>query len=125
MKIPLITIALAAMFAAVPALAEKPEWAGKGKPGAEQKADHKDAMNAKGGKRNEIEEDKNKKYKVDKNKEEKFRKEKGEYERDGERKTEKHKAEKTEREQKELGKGSEEGQESRETRKKWWNLWGE
>jgi hypothetical protein len=31
---------------------------------------------------------------------------------------------KSEQVQKELGKGSEEGQEAREMRKKWWKFWG-
>ena len=46
MKKNLIALVLMSIFV-VPVMADKPEWAGKGKPTAEQKEAHKAAMEAK------------------------------------------------------------------------------
>lgn len=43
----LLTIMILMVAFVAPAIADKPEWAGKGKPTAEQKAAHKSVMNAK------------------------------------------------------------------------------
>ena len=64
MRTAIISVALTAVMVSATALADKPEWAGKGgKPTAEQKAAHKDAMNAKQGKGGELEEGKQQKQK--------------------------------------------------------------
>jgi len=107
MKIKLI-VSLLAIVLAAPAFAEKPAWAGNGKPASEQKEAHKSAMNAK--------DDDEEKTKIKKEKKERTEKVKG---------NEKQKEKKMNQEQKELDKGSEKGKESRETRKKWWKFWGE
>jgi hypothetical protein len=122
MRTAIISVALTAVMVSATVLADKPEWAGKGgKPTAEQKAAHKDAMSAKQGKGGELEEGKQQKQKKEKNREEKHSREKDK----AKEKAGKHQSDKTEREQKELGQGSEEGQVSRENRKKWWKVWGE
>lgn len=122
MRTVIISVALTAVMVSATALADKPEWAGKGgKPTAEQKAAHKDAMNAKQGKGGELEEGKQQKQKKEKNREEKHYREKDE----AKEKAGKQQSDKAERERKELGKGSEDGQESRENSKKWWKIWGE
>lgn len=106
----LLALLLVAAFAA-PAIADKPEWAGKGKPTDEQKAAHQAAMEAK----EDI--DDNDKVKELKEKKEKSDKLNG---------LEKQKAKKSEQVQKELDKGSDIGKEARETNsKKWWKFWGE
>ena len=111
MKKYLLALILMSAFV-TPAIAEKPEWAGKGKPTAEQKEAHKAAMEAK----EDLDEDEN----LEKEKKEK--KEKSSKSKD----IEKQKAKKTEQEQKELDKGSDKGKESREANsKKWWKFWGE
>jgi len=46
MRLNLIALILISTFV-MPAFAEKPEWAGKGKPSADQKSAHKAAMTAK------------------------------------------------------------------------------
>lgn len=90
-----------------PAVAEKPEWAGKGKPTTEQKAAHKAAMQAKeelGAKEKKLKEEKNKPEKL--------------------KAAEKQRAKKSEQVQKELDKGSDKGKESRQSHsKKWWKFW--
>ena len=110
----LIVLILLTVFVA-PVMADKPEWAGHGKPTDEQKAAHKSAMEAKGdsddddGRLNEKKQKKKKK--------EKSSKLKG---------IEKQSAKKSEQEQKELERGSDKGKASREeNRKKWWRVWGE
>ena len=104
----LIVLILLSVFVA-PVMADKPEWAGKGKPTDEQKAVHKSAMEAKG---DSDDDDIRLKEKKDKSS-----KLKG---------IEKQSAKKSEQEQKELEKGSDKGKASREeNRKKWWKLWGE
>ncbi|WP_238593823.1 hypothetical protein [Endozoicomonas atrinae] len=93
--------------------AEKPEWAGKGKPTAEQKAAHKALMNAK-----ETDEETEKLLKEPKQKKEKEVKQekpvKG---------LEKQKDKKSAQGKKELGKGSETGQEASSSKRKWWKFW--
>ena len=104
----LIALILLSVFVA-PVMADKPEWAGKGKPTDEQKAVHKSAMEAKG---DSDDDDIRLKEKKDKSS-----KLKG---------IEKQSAKKSEQEQKELEKGSDKGKASREeNRKKWWKFWGE
>ena len=110
----LIVLILLTVFVA-PVMADKPEWAGQGKPTDEQKAVHKSAMEAKGdsddddGRLNEKKQKKKKK--------EKSSKLKG---------IEKQSAKKSEQEQKELERGSDKGKASREeNRKKWWRVWGD
>ena len=104
----LIVLILLSVFV-VPVMADKPEWAGKGKPTDEQKAVHKSAMEAKG---DSDDDDIRLKEKKDKSS-----KLKG---------IEKQSAKKSEQEQKELEKGSDKGKTSREeNRKKWWKFWGE
>ena len=111
MKRNLIALILLSIFV-VPVMADKPEWAGKGKPTDEQKAAHKSAMEAKG----DSDDDDNR-LKESKEKKEKSSKLKG---------IEKQHAKKSEQEQKELEKGSDKGKASREeNRKKWWKLWGD
>ena len=110
----LIVLILLTVFVA-PVMADKPEWAGNGKPTDEQKAAHKSVMEAKGDSDDDdyrLNEKKQKKEKKDKSS-----KLKG---------IEKQGAKKSEQEQKEVEKGSDKGQASREeNRKKWWRVWGE
>ena len=101
-----IIVLLAAGLIAIPAIADKPEWAGKGKPTDAEKAHHKAEMTAKGD---------------DKEHEKKLKERKNKEKRGLETQHEK----KSQQAQKELGKGSDKGQESREQRKKWWKFWGE
>ena len=123
MKKNLLALLLASVFVA-PAIADKPDWTGKGKPSDEQKAAHQAAMQAKEDiddsedRIKEKEEEKEKKEtKEKKEKEEKSRELKG---------IEKQSLKKSEQPQKELDKGSDKGQESREENsKKWWKFWGE
>ena len=111
MKKNLLALLLAGVFIA-PAIADKPEWTGKGKPSDEQKAAHEAAMQAK----KDID-DSDDRIKEKKEKEEKSRELKG---------IEKQNLKKSEQPQKELDKGSDKGQESRdENSKKWWKFWGE
>jgi len=111
---------LMALFLAAPVLADKPEWAGEGKPSAEQKEAHKKAVKAKAGYEDDyLNKEENKKDKQKKEKKEK--KPKGDY--DELTGLDKQKAKKAEQERKELGKGSETGQEGREESKKWWKFW--
>lgn len=122
-----LSTAMSIAVISVPALAEKPDWAGKGKPSAEQKEAHKEAMNVKEkleddlqdyNDNDEIKELKEKKEKKAKKlKQEKAEKLSG---------LEKQQAKKSEQVQNELDKGSEQGQEARkENSKKWWKFWGE
>lgn len=115
MKRRLLSIALLTLLTS-PAFAEKPEWAGKGKPTAEQKAAHKAAMNAK------IGDDDSNGEKEDRYKKEKAKKQK-EMKQDALAKL---KGKKSEQERKEIDKGSDEGREAREANtKKWWRFWGD
>ena len=101
--------------------AEKPEWAGNGQPTAEQKAAHNDVMNAKEGDSQDDAKDDAK----DKMKKDKGEGDAGKSKDEGKTNSglEKQKDKKAAMEQKEMGKGSEKGQESREDRKKWWKFW--
>ena len=108
-------IALVVMSLAItPVFAEKPEWAGKGKPTEEQKEMHRAAMEAKGDYMDE--------HDLEEKKEKKEKKEKSSGANKG---MEKQREMKSEKIQKELGKGSDKGQESRENSKKWWRFWEE
>lgn len=142
MKKNMISLLIMGAFIA-PALADKPEWAGKGAPSADQKAAHESAMEAKGDYDDEGEKLKKQKkdYHQDMDHAEKMKHEKAEqlqkHQHDGEmlknkehsgelKGLEKQQAKKAEQTQKELGKGSEKGQAAREEHsKKWWKFWGE
>ena len=109
----LIVLVLTSIFV-IPVMADKPEWAGKGQPTAEQKEAHKAAMEAKG----ELDEAEGhvKEKKEKKEKKEELGEPKG---------SDKQSAKKSEQVQKELDQGSDKGQESREENsKKWWQFWG-
>lgn len=130
----LIALILTGLFLSVPAMADKPEWAGKGKPTAEQKEAHKATMQAKGDEGDDRDDDdrddddkaaKDKKGKKGKKGDE----DSGEGMKAEEEKQagamEKQREMKTEQERNELGKGSDQGQEKRETSRKWWKFWGD
>ena len=121
-----LTIVVLVLFAcASPAFAEKPSWAGKGKPTPEQKQVHKEKMTSKGDYSGEELRD----VKLYVNDREKKAKESfGDQQVAGERQVkglEKQREKKALEEQKELGKSSEQGQDARQQRKKWWKFWGE
>ena len=119
-----LIVGLTALFLVAPALADKPEWAGEGKPVAQQKEAHREGMQVKGEYAYELEEDGGKKIKKEKAKTEKLKKEKkSKDDSDDLKGLEKQAAKKSIQEQKELGKGSETGQEARDVRKKWWKFW--
>lgn len=110
-----------------PVMADKPEWAGKGKPTAEQKAAHKAAMEAKDDleeSEDRIKESKEKAHKL-KEGEDRIKENKGKaHQLKDDVKKKKH--DKSEQLQKELDKGSDKGKASREANsKKWWKFWGE
>ncbi len=107
MNTKLIVLLVMGLFV-TPVMAEKPEWAGKGKPTIEQKEAHRAAMKAKGGVDGE-------EYRL-KEKKEKSTIPTG---------LEKQRAKKSEQTQNEIDKGSNKGQESRENSKKWWKFWDE
>lgn len=108
MKKNLIALVLMSIYV-TPVVADKPEWAGKGRPTSEQKEAHKNAMEAK-------EEFDNNEGRA-KEKKEKPGELKG---------VEKQSAKKSEQVQKELDKGSDKGKESRDANsKKWWKFWAE
>lgn len=142
----LFTVIFLSMFISLPASAEKPKWAGTGKPTAEQKQAHKAAMEEKIDASTENIGERAKKEKPEKSKglaklqqkkaNKAANKDKIDNEKESvENKTDKVRPEKakglakqqkkSEQVQKELNKGSEKGQESRQNRKKWWNFWGE
>jgi len=123
-----LVVGLMAVFLVTPALADKPEWAGEGKPTAEQREAHGAAMQAKD--EYGYEEDAGEKGKKEKAKKEKLKKEKksrddsdDQDDLDELKGLEKQADKKSIQEQKELGKGSETGQAAREERKKWWKFW--
>lgn len=124
----LLPLILISLFAA-PALAEKPEFAGKGKPSEEQLKTHKAAMEAK----EELDDDgEMKQEKIQADKKQKIKdKEKKQMqemkENSGQTKAmEKQAVKKSEQTRNEPGKGSEQGQAAREENsKKWWKFWGE
>ncbi|MBW2998950.1 hypothetical protein KY321_05415 [Candidatus Woesearchaeota archaeon] len=108
-----LTVATLFLFASQTLLADKPSWAGKGKPTAEQKEAHKKAMNAKG-------DDSDDKEKKSKNKKEKKQKSK---EKKSKEKNSKDMKTKSIDDMKEIDKGSEKGMEQKEEkRKKWWDI---
>lgn len=119
-----LLVSLLAVVLAPQVLAEKPEWAGKGKPTAEQKEMHKSAMEAK-----EEQEDKiNDEIKAVKDKDkdkDKLEEQDNKGRSDKVSGVEKQQEKKLNQPQKELDKGSEKGKESRENSKKWWKFWGE
>jgi len=90
------------------AVADKPEWAGKGKGTKEEISSHKKDIK-----------DDDASGSEDSDGQKKDKLEKGETSKG----LEKQKDKKSLQEQKELDKGSEKGQESRQKRKKWWNFW--
>lgn len=126
MKNKLFPLILISLFA-TPALAEKPEFAGKGKPTEEQLNAHKAAMEAK----EDLDDDgqvKKERIKAKEKKQKQEMNETGEMKEGSEKMNamEKQAAKKSEQNRNELGKGSEQGQESREANsKKWWKFWGE
>lgn len=146
MKKNVITLIVLSIFVA-PVLADKPEWAGKGKPTEEQKAAHNAAMKAKeDGSEDTIKEMNNKKDKETKKDKElkahQKQKEKqlGQAQKDLDegiiknkkdmpteaKGLEKQSDKKSEQQQKELDKGSDKGQEKKQEKsKKWWKFWGE
>jgi hypothetical protein len=138
MKISTLSILLTLLISS-PAMAEKPSWAGKGKPTAEQKQMHQSAMDEKEKMEGEYEdaEDDMKKAKKskegkgdDENDEEKGKEKSKDKSKNKDNKDnkglEKQKDKKSEQERKESGKGSDKGKEARETHsKKWWKFWGE
>ncbi|MBT4162297.1 MAG: hypothetical protein HOC70_07550 [Gammaproteobacteria bacterium] len=106
----LLTIFMLFSFSLV-ALAEKPEWAGNGKPTDEQKAAHRSAMEAK---TDDSEEDARERV------EEKLKKEKKEKK----EKAEKDKAGKQMKQVRNEDKGSEQGKAKREEKSRaWWRFW--
>lgn len=115
-----LVVGLVVALTVAPVLADKPEWAGEGKPSLEQKEAHKEAMKAKG----EYDDDgylsNDKKEKQKKAKKEKKLKDSREDDLSG---LDKQKIKKAEQERKELGKGAESGQEGRDGSKKWWKFW--
>jgi len=94
------------LFSAV-AQADKPAWSGEGKPDSAQKQQHRQEMQAKD------------------RSEELMSRSGADNTRDpqGQPKGLSEQQQRTLEEQKELGKGSEKGQEAREKRKKWWRFW--
>jgi hypothetical protein len=120
MKKNILALLLAGVFIA-PAIADKPEWTGKGKPSDEQKTAHQAAMEAKENIEDSEDRIKEKEEKIET--EEKIEKDDKSRELKG---IEKQSLKKLEQPQKELDKGSDKGQESREENsKKWWKFWGE
>lgn len=128
MKNKLLPLILISLFA-TPALAEKPDFAGKGKPTEEQLKTHKAAMEAK----DDLDDDgEMKREKIKQEKKEKIKEQDREQmqemkENSGQTKAmEKQAEKKSEQSRNELGKGSEQGQAAREENsKKWWKFWGE
>lgn len=121
-----LIVGLVALFLVAPALADKPEWAGDGKPTSEQKEVHKEAMTAKAGYDDEdsyLNKEKNKKDKQKKEKKEKKLKSEQGDDRDELKGLDKQALKKSDQERKELGKGSEAGQDGRDESKKWWKFW--
>lgn len=129
MKHKLLALTLISLFS-TPVLAEKPEWAGKGKPTEEQLSTHKAAMEAKEDlddndgemKKEKIKEEKKQKIK------DREKKQMQEMNEDPEKMeaTKKQAEKKSEQTRNELGKGSDKGQQARqENSKKWWKFWGE
>ena len=144
-----LLICVAAILTVPFAYAEKPEWAGNGKPTVEQKEAHTAAMRAKGGsgeRAAELEGELKDKAAEERERarglEEKLKETAGEREVKAEKQNgkieklkkegedelkgvEKQRDKKAEQSQNELGKGSEKGERSRDDRRKWWKFWGD
>ena len=120
MKKNIVVMFLMSAFIA-PTIAEKPDWAGKGKPTVEQKSAQESVQEDFDDEAERIRERNEKKDKKDK----KEKKEKTE--KPGEPKgLEKQKDKKNGQIQNEIDKGSEKGKESREENsRKWWKFWGD
>ena len=112
MKTRILVILLGA-FIAAPASAEKPEWAGQGRPTAEQKEAHKEAMQAKqdAGDAQGKAEQEMKKGKADAE--------------DKARSMEKKQSRHMEQEQKQTGQATQAGKQTQEKKRKWWKFWGD
>ena len=135
MRVIMSALTALCFLVATPAFAEKPDWAGKGKPAKE----HLKAMDSKTDdeveamkERGKVESEKRGKKardlgkKAEEELEEAQKKMKGaghEMETMEKRGLEKQREKKAEQVQKELDKGSEKGQEARQKRKKWWKFW--
>ena len=132
----IVTVAM--LMLSMVSFADKPEWAGKGKPTEEQKEAHRVAMDAKSDDMDddldeEREKAEKKMKKATKDKKEKMAREDDDddeyYEDDDDRDASgmaKQAGKKADQERKELGKGSEKGQDMREENsRKWWKFWGE
>ncbi len=121
-----IFIALLMTFAITPAFADKPQWAGKGKPGRETGPafEHREPQRPmmKGRSHEEDygeyegEEDEHGWQSMEHRSDKSIKEDKP---KGLARQTEK----KAEQEQKELERGSEKGREARQVRKKWWKFW--
>ncbi|PCI07333.1 MAG: hypothetical protein COB77_04900 [Gammaproteobacteria bacterium] len=132
MKITFLSI-LVTLLISTPVMAEKPSWAGAGKPTAEQKEAHQSITH----KKEKIEADykdaeekiksakkSNKEKDLDNDEDEGKNIVKDKAEKKEAKDLDKQKNMKSEQVQKELDKGSEKGQDARETHsKKWWKLW--
>ena len=127
---------LVASLFTIAAFAEKPEWSGKGKPSAEQVDMHRAAMEAKEDARESMDKHKDKHMNADAGRAMHEGKEKAREGMDkdmdeGKKKMEKVQGlekqgeKKADQVQKELGRGSEQGQESRKSQKKWWKFCGD
>jgi hypothetical protein len=123
-------VTLAMLMLSMVSFADKPEWAGKGKPTDEQKEAHRVAMEAKSDDRDDDldearEKSEKKMKKAKKDKKEKMAREDDDDDQDASDMA-KQAGKKADQERKEVGKGSEKGQTRREENsKKWWKFWGE
>mgnify|MGYP000054803511 CR=1 FL=1 len=112
MKTKIVMILLGALLAA-PASAEKPEWAGQGKPTAEQKETHKAAMQAK-----------EKAGDAEGKAQEQMKQGKADAQ-DKAKSMEKKQSRNMEQEQKQTGQATQAGEQTQEKKRKWWKFWGE
>ena len=108
-----ITPLLLAIFICTPAVAEKPQWAGQGKPTSEQKAAHQEAMQAKEemGKQQGKSTEQMKQGKAD--------------QADRSKTMEKSQNRHMEQEQKQTGQATQAGKQTQEKKRKWWKFWGD
>ena len=104
---------LLTLFVCSPVIAEKPEWAGQGKPTAEQKEGHKAAMQAK---KETGEEQRKAGEQMQKGKADQADKAKA---------MEKTQTRQMEQEQKQTGEATQAGKQTQEKKRKWWKFWGE
>lgn len=123
-----IVFALLMAFAITPAFADKPQWAGKGKPDKEAGSRLEQWESRHSGQRGKSYEDDDSEYE-DENQDEdsgsqsREQRSKKSFREDKPRGLIRQTEKKTEQEQKEMGRGSEKGREAREIRKKWWKFW--